>query len=95
MVAVLAMLVGGNNLWAQRYHWEWSPRSPRVMPRTFVGVEGAIGSALHRTTLPYVEDLITCCTFADGTSYRRLASHSNTGRVLLPSAVLHLLPLLL
>jgi hypothetical protein len=67
MVAVLAMLVGGNNLWAQRYHWEWSPRSPRVMPRTFVGVEGAIGSALHRTTLPYVEELITCCTFADGT----------------------------
>lgn len=72
ILEVVAALVALVTLWcgptanAQVYHWEWSPRSPRVMPRTFVGLEGAIGSVQHRTTLPYVEDLITCCSFENG-----------------------------
>lgn len=72
VVAALVALWSGPTANAQLYHWEWSPRLPRTMPRTFVGAEASVGYTLHRATLPYVEDLITCCTFSDGTglSYR-------------------------
>lgn len=60
-------VTAATGLSAQGYAWEWSPRAPRTMPTLFGGVEIATGYAMHTGTLPYVEDLVPCCTFEEGT----------------------------
>ncbi len=51
----------------QGYAWEFSPRFPMFMPTRFVGIEVSGSYAFHSASVLYVEDLLPCCTFKDGT----------------------------
>ena len=67
ILTIVIVLLSSTSMYAQGYTWEWSPRAPQTMPTTFVGIEVTGGYAQHQGDLPYVEELITCCTFESGT----------------------------
>ncbi|NQW30300.1 MAG: hypothetical protein HQ472_07305 [Ignavibacteria bacterium] len=68
MCTLIALLAGGD-VFAQGFDWEWTPRSPKQMPNTFVGIEVISGAGFHMGELQYLEDLtgFQCCTFTNGT----------------------------
>lgn len=67
LTVIGALIATSCAVWSQGFDWQWSPRSPMTMPTRYVGVELGGGVSLHQATLPYIEDLVPCCSFSSGT----------------------------
>lgn len=70
VACIAAVLVLTCEVSAQGFDWQPTLRRPYHAPATFVGLEGGMGLASHRGTLPYLEKDIAnpCCSYENGSS---------------------------
>ncbi|GMV52548.1 MAG: hypothetical protein IAE64_03985 [Flavobacteriales bacterium] len=67
VILAVFLVTAAGNAYPQGYQWEWSARSPQIMPTVYIGTEVAAGYARQTASMVYSEQVLPCCEFTSGT----------------------------